>query len=208
MGTTKPKLLDDLIDLESIPIDQVFEKLRCNKEGLTCTDVEERLDIYGHNKLEEKTESKFLKSLRYSWNPLSQTMVVAAIMAIVLSNGGGKPPDWQEFLGIITLLLIVAVKVASDVAARVELPKSGSTCQQGEIIKVIVIATGVHTIYRNVAAAYVVDSSSQVECFRNVSKGIGNFLIRFVAVVMMVEIIVMYKRNDNYDRYGLHGRAL
>ncbi|MBA0879461.1 hypothetical protein Goshw_016893 [Gossypium schwendimanii] len=40
------------------------------------------------------------------WNPLSWVMEAAAIMAIALANGGGKPPDWQDFVGIITLLVI------------------------------------------------------------------------------------------------------
>ncbi|KAJ8561107.1 hypothetical protein K7X08_027297 [Anisodus acutangulus] len=79
----------------------------------------------------------------------------------------------------------------------------GSTCQQGEIIKAIVIATGVHNRYRNAATAHVVDSSNQVECFRNVSKGIGNFCIHFVAVVMMVEIIVMYCIQNRTYRSGI-----
>uniref|UniRef100_A0A452Z3T4 Plasma membrane ATPase n=1 Tax=Aegilops tauschii subsp. strangulata TaxID=200361 RepID=A0A452Z3T4_AEGTS len=40
------------------------------------------------------------------WNPLSWVMEVAAIMAIALANGGGRPPDWQDFVGIIALLLL------------------------------------------------------------------------------------------------------
>ncbi|XP_074275880.1 plasma membrane ATPase-like isoform X2 [Silene latifolia] len=40
------------------------------------------------------------------WNPLSWVMEMAAIMAIALANGGGKPTDWQDFVGIITLLII------------------------------------------------------------------------------------------------------
>ena len=32
-------------------------------------------------------------------------MELAAIMAIVLANGQGEPPDWQDFVGIILLLL-------------------------------------------------------------------------------------------------------
>ncbi|KAL0318317.1 UNVERIFIED_CONTAM: Plasma membrane ATPase 3 [Sesamum angustifolium] len=42
----------------------------------------------------------------FMWNPLSWVMEAAAIMAIALANGGGKPPDWQDFVGIITLLVI------------------------------------------------------------------------------------------------------
>ena len=30
----------------------------------------------------------------------------AAIVAIALSNGGGRPPDWPDFVGIVLLLLI------------------------------------------------------------------------------------------------------
>ncbi|KAG6553410.1 hypothetical protein Mapa_005145 [Marchantia paleacea] len=40
------------------------------------------------------------------WNPLSWVMEAAAIMAIVLANGNGQPPDWQDFIGILTLLVI------------------------------------------------------------------------------------------------------
>ena len=40
------------------------------------------------------------------WNPLSWVMEGAALVAIALSNGGGKPPDWQDFVGIVLLLFI------------------------------------------------------------------------------------------------------
>ena len=43
------------------------------------------------------------------WNPLSWVMESAALVAIVVSNGGGKPPDWEDFLGIILLLLANSV---------------------------------------------------------------------------------------------------
>ncbi|KAL0384981.1 UNVERIFIED_CONTAM: Plasma membrane ATPase 1 [Sesamum radiatum] len=106
----KPEVLDavlkETVDLENIPIEEVFENLRCTREGLTTAAAQERLAIFGHNKLEEKKESKFLKFLGFMWNPLSWVMEAAAIMAIALANGGGKPPDWQDFVGIITLLVI------------------------------------------------------------------------------------------------------
>ncbi|KAM5570651.1 hypothetical protein ABKV19_011342 [Rosa sericea] len=110
MAEEKPEVLDavlkETVDLENIPIEEVFENLRCSKEGLSSEAAEERLTIFGHNKLEEKQESKFIKFLGFMWNPLSWVMEAAAIMAIALANGGGKPPDWQDFVGIITLLVI------------------------------------------------------------------------------------------------------
>ena len=51
-------------------------------------------------------ESKILKFLGFMWNPLSWVMEAAAIMAIALANGDGRPPDSQDFVGIICLLVI------------------------------------------------------------------------------------------------------
>ncbi|KAF7813953.1 ATPase 10, plasma membrane-type [Senna tora] len=96
----------DGIDLARIPLEEVFEQLRTSPRGLSSEDAEARIQIFGANKLEEKTENKILKFLGFMWNPLSWVMEAAAIMAIVLANGGGEGPDWQDFVGIICLLLI------------------------------------------------------------------------------------------------------
>ncbi|ESR41917.1 hypothetical protein CICLE_v10011010mg [Citrus x clementina] len=99
-------ITNEAVDLENVPTDEVFETLKCSQEGLSTEAAEQRLSIFGYNKLEEKRESKILKFLGFMWNPLSWVMEAAAIMAIVLANGGGKPPEWQDFTGIATLLLI------------------------------------------------------------------------------------------------------
>ncbi|KAL6563157.1 Plasma membrane ATPase 4 [Orobanche hederae] len=94
------------VDLEHIPLEEVFTQLQCSKDGLTTAEAEIRLKEFGQNKLEEKKESKFLKYLGFMWNPLSWVMEFAALMAIGLANGQGKPPDWQDFVGIVVLLII------------------------------------------------------------------------------------------------------
>ncbi|CAN8254134.1 unnamed protein product [Cochlearia groenlandica] len=94
------------IDLENVPIEEVFQHLKCTKEGLSSNEVQERLVLFGYNKLEEKKESKILKFLGFMWNPLSWVMEAAALMAIGLAHGGGKPPDYHDFVGIVVLLLI------------------------------------------------------------------------------------------------------
>ncbi|RZC79862.1 hypothetical protein C5167_042438 [Papaver somniferum] len=86
-------LLKEAADLENIPIEEVFGNLRCTREGLVSEEAQER-------------ESKFLKFLGFMWNPLSWVMEIAAIVAIAVAIGGGKPPDWQDFVGIIILLVI------------------------------------------------------------------------------------------------------
>ncbi|MCO5614680.1 hypothetical protein L7F22_068964 [Adiantum nelumboides] len=98
---------------EKIPIEEVFEELKCSKQGLTSEEGANRLKIFGHNKLEEKSENKILKFLLFMWNPLSWVMEAAALMALVLANGPidgeaslslMEPPDWQDALGIVFLL--------------------------------------------------------------------------------------------------------
>ncbi|KAH9618177.1 hypothetical protein KSS87_020992 [Heliosperma pusillum] len=107
-GRGKASSLEDIknenVDLEKIPIDEVFEQLRCSKNGLSSDEGKNRLDLFGPNKLEEKKESKVLKFLGFMWNPLSWVMEAAALMAIVLANGDHRPPDWQDFVGIMVLL--------------------------------------------------------------------------------------------------------
>ncbi|AAF14653.1 Identical to gb/X73676 aha9 (ATAHA9) ATPase gene from Arabidopsis thaliana [Arabidopsis thaliana] len=110
MAGNKDSSWDDIknegIDLEKIPIEEVLTQLRCTREGLTSDEGQTRLEIFGPNKLEEKKENKVLKFLGFMWNPLSWVMELAAIMAIALANGGGRPPDWQDFVGITVLLII------------------------------------------------------------------------------------------------------
>nr|CAD1840263.1 unnamed protein product [Ananas comosus var. bracteatus] len=110
MASNKSTGLEDIknetVDLERIPIEEVFEQLKCTREGLSSEEGANRLQLFGPNKLEEKKESKVLKFLGFMWNPLSWVMEMAAIMAIALANGDGKPPDWQDFVGIVVLLLI------------------------------------------------------------------------------------------------------
>ncbi|KAL9460124.1 hypothetical protein AB3S75_003346 [Citrus x aurantiifolia] len=105
-GISLEEIKKENVDLERIPINEVFEQLKCTREGLSNEEGQKRLVIFGPNKLEEKKESKVLKFLGFMWNPLSWVMEIAAIMAIALANGGGKPPDWQDFVGIVVLLLI------------------------------------------------------------------------------------------------------
>ncbi|KAL6847557.1 hypothetical protein ACP4OV_022583 [Aristida adscensionis] len=100
------QIKDESIDLENIPIEEVFERLKCSRCGLTSAEGEARVAVFGANKLEEKKESKVLKFLGFMWNPLSWVMECAAIMAIVLANGDHRPPDWQDFVGIVVLLVL------------------------------------------------------------------------------------------------------
>ncbi|BEJ10719.1 hypothetical protein CspHIS471_0101410 [Cutaneotrichosporon sp. HIS471] len=96
----------DKVDIEHIVMEEVFQLLQCDDKGLTSAEAESRIAIFGPNKLVEKKESAILQFLSFMWNPLSWVMEGAALVAIALSNGGGTPPDWPDFVGIVLLLLI------------------------------------------------------------------------------------------------------
>ncbi|AQK55799.1 ATPase 8 plasma membrane-type [Zea mays] len=169
---------NETVDLETVPVQEVFQHLKCSKEGLSSAEGDNRLKIFGPNKLEEKSESKLLKFLGFMWNPLSWVMEAAAIMAIVLANGGGKPPDWQDFVGIVVLLFI------NSTISFIEENNAG-----------------VHTFFGK--AAHLVDSTNNVGHFQLVLTAIGNFCIISIAVGMVIEIIVMYPIQHRAYRDGI-----
>ncbi|KAK5810580.1 hypothetical protein PVK06_025896 [Gossypium arboreum] len=168
-GISLEEIKNETVDLEKIPIEEVFEQLKCTREGLSSDEGVNRIQIFGPNKLEEKKESKILKFLGFMWNPLSWVMEAAAIMAIALANGEGKPPDWQDFVGIVCLLVInstisfIEENNAGNAAAALMAGLAPKT--KGEI-EAVVIATGVHTFFGK--AAHLVDSTNQVGHFQKI----------------------------------------
>ncbi|KAJ1857954.1 hypothetical protein GGH12_000600 [Coemansia sp. RSA 1822] len=95
----------DKFDLETMDNKLVFQLLQCGPEGLTQSEAEARIEKFGPNRLPEKKVNPLFLFLSFMWNPLSWVMEAAAIVAIALSNGQGMPPDWQDFVGIVLLLL-------------------------------------------------------------------------------------------------------
>ncbi|OMO90623.1 Cation-transporting P-type ATPase [Corchorus olitorius] len=132
-GISLEEIKNESVDLERIPIEEVFEQLKCTRAGLTSEEGAQRLQVFGPNKLEEKKESKFLKFLGFMWNPLSWVMEAAAIMAIALANGGGRPPDWQDFVGIIVLLVLRDGRWSEQEAA-ILVPGDIITIKLGDIV--------------------------------------------------------------------------
>lgn len=76
--------------------------------GLSNESAERRLAAFGRNEIVSKKKSKLLAFLSFVCNPLSYTMEAAAVVAIAVANGGGIPPDWEDFIGIVFLLLLNA----------------------------------------------------------------------------------------------------
>ncbi|KAG2233702.1 hypothetical protein INT48_009446 [Thamnidium elegans] len=95
----------DKYDLSTMEPGDVFVLLQTTTGGLTSTEAVARVEKFGYNRLEHKEVNPILQFLGFMWNPLSWVMEAAAIVAIALSNGGGQPPDWEDFIGIVLLLL-------------------------------------------------------------------------------------------------------
>ncbi|KAI5830967.1 plasma-membrane proton-e [Schizophyllum commune Tattone D] len=94
------------VDLETIVIEDVFKLLQCSENGLDEAEAKRRLELFGPNKLEAEEQNAFLQFLSFMWNPLSWVMEAAALVAIALSNGEHRAPDWPDFVGIVFLLFV------------------------------------------------------------------------------------------------------
>ncbi|KAK1306886.1 ATPase 10, plasma membrane-type [Acorus calamus] len=220
----------DDIDLERIPLHEVFEQLRTSQSGLSSLDAEARLVLFGPNKLEEKPENKFLKFLSFMWNPLSWVMEAAALMAIALANGGVlRDGRWQERdAAILVPGDIISIKLGDIIPADARLLEgdslkidqsaltgeslpvtkrpgdevfSGSTCKHGEI-EAVVIATGVYSFFGR--AAHLVDTTEVIGHFQKVLTAIGNFCICSIAMGLILEIIVMFPIQKRSYRNGIN----
>jgi H+-transporting ATPase len=111
------------VDLETVVMEDVFKLLEASEEGLSTEEINRRLGLFGPNRLESKEQNPFLQFLSFMWNPLSWVMEAAAIVAIALSNGEGRAPDWQDFVGIVLLLFINWLLVSTKSATLVMLSR-------------------------------------------------------------------------------------
>jgi H+-transporting ATPase len=95
--------------MKDIPLEDVLVAYKTDKNtGLSTASAERRLAVIGPNEIPRKKKSKIMRFLSFVLNPLSYVMESAALVAIVLANGEHLPPDWQDFVGIVFLLLLNA----------------------------------------------------------------------------------------------------
>ncbi|KAG2669191.1 hypothetical protein I3760_14G022900 [Carya illinoinensis] len=222
----------EAVDLENIPLKEVFEHLTCTREGLTSDEVQKRLVLFGYNKLEEKKKSKILKFFGFMWNPLSWVMEAAAVMAISLTQGGfhrGKQ-CWQPGNAAAALMARLAPKAKvlregkwSKEDASVLVPGDIISIKLGDIIPAdarllegdpLKIDQSALTgeslpVTKNPADGVYSGSTCKqgeieaVVIATSVLTSTGNFCICSIAVGMFTEIIVIYVIHHRGFRVGI-----
>jgi H+-transporting ATPase len=88
--------------LKDQPVAALIKHLDTSADGLTSKEVQQRLEKYGYNEIEEKRVNPILKFLSYFWGPIPVMIIIAAILSAVLHH-------WPDVGVILTLLIVNAV---------------------------------------------------------------------------------------------------
>lgn len=95
-------------DVENASVSKTVIAFSTSLSGLSSDSASRRLAAFGYNELPRKQHSKIWQFVSFLLNPLSYVMELAAIIAIGIANGGGLAPDWEDFIGVVLLLLLNA----------------------------------------------------------------------------------------------------
>jgi len=80
------------------PLEKAFEELATSPQGLSASEVEERLAKYGYNVIVEKKVNPLLKFLGYFWGPIPWMIEVAAMLSLIVRH-------WADLIIIVVLLV-------------------------------------------------------------------------------------------------------
>ncbi|KAK3021820.1 hypothetical protein RJ639_047175 [Escallonia herrerae] len=221
------------VDLEHIPVHEVFEQLKSSKAGLTTEEGQQRLQLFGPNKLEEKkacivalliinSTISFIEE-NNAGNAAAALMAGLAPKTKVLRDGGWSEQD----AAILVPGDVISIKLGDIVPADARLLegdplKIDQSALTGESLPVTrnpgdevysgstckqgeIEAVVIATGVHTFfgKAAHLVDSTNQVGHFQKVLTAIGNFCICSIAVGCIIEIVVMYPIQHRRYRDGI-----
>jgi H+-transporting ATPase len=89
-------------ELQALAVNEVLEKFSARADGLSQSEVEERLAEYGSNEIKEKKVNPILKFLSYFWGPIPFMIEAAAALSAIIHH-------WEDFWIIFALLLLNAL---------------------------------------------------------------------------------------------------
>jgi Ca2+-transporting ATPase len=86
-----------------LPVEQTFELLAADNNGLTSTEVKARLERYGYNELKFRKRGPLIRFLLQFHNALLYVLMVAALIAALL----GKFMDMWVIIGVILATVVI-----------------------------------------------------------------------------------------------------
>jgi H+-transporting ATPase len=86
-------------EVKSLNVEELAERLKSSKEGLSEAEAKSRIPECGLNRIEEKKKSLFLRIFHYFWGPIPWMIEIALILS-------GIVREWPDFYIILALLLI------------------------------------------------------------------------------------------------------
>jgi H+-transporting ATPase len=82
----------------TISLSDAFQRLDCDKKGLSAGEAQKRLDQFGPNMMEEEKKSLLVKLLSYFWGPIPWMIEAAALLSLVVQH-------WTDMI-IICIMLV------------------------------------------------------------------------------------------------------
>jgi H+-transporting ATPase len=89
-------------EAKKISIDEVFKALNSSQQGLSSSEVQQRLQQFGPNEITEEKVSPLRKFLGYFWGPIPWMIEAAVVMSAIIQH-------WPDFAIILMLLMLNAV---------------------------------------------------------------------------------------------------
>jgi H+-transporting ATPase len=83
----------------SISAKDKLKELEGSNEGLSSSEAKNRLEKYGRNAIETKSESRLNALLKTFWGPIPWMIEVAALLSLIIGH-------WSDFFIIMTLLVV------------------------------------------------------------------------------------------------------
>ena len=121
----KQKKLEGLLKEDSsLEVDEILEKYKTSKEGLSVVDLEEKEEEYGLNKIDIKNNNTVLNRLKEAFiNPFNIVLMVVAVITFFTDIIIPAEKDYATFILIVSIIMISAIisfkeQTKSDNAAK------------------------------------------------------------------------------------------
>ncbi|MFP4332316.1 MAG: plasma-membrane proton-efflux P-type ATPase [Campylobacterales bacterium] len=88
-----------MVDREPVSKEVKLKELDSSIEGLSSAEASARIEKYGKNAIETKSESRLRALLKTFWGPIPWMIEVAALLSLIIGH-------WSDFFIIMTLLIV------------------------------------------------------------------------------------------------------